>query len=280
MEKDKAWRCGRGCLMFPEEEDWKMNSVFAANQLRLIGSDQDNPYKKRAFLLAANTVEGLGERLGSYFPDKFNQINGIGESIAQVLKDLFFNGISVRAEVARLDLEKRGLIKHKKSGDIIRRPLIDAKSLILPLLDGIQLFDGVLKTEVAGSIRREMPYVADADILVATNDARARRLVCEWLYESGKNAIAGDEQASAIFDNDFQVDIHFCTNAEYGCHLLHFTGSKEHNIKMRGIAKSRGLKLNQRNIEIVERGKVIFFKTEEDVFSFLDMEYILPKERF
>ncbi|MBF0554304.1 MAG: hypothetical protein HQK96_07035, partial [Nitrospirae bacterium] len=44
---------------------------------------------------------------------------------------------------------------------------------------------------------------------------------------------------------------------------LHFTGSKEHNIKMRGIAKSRGLKLNQRNIEIVERGKVIFFKTWE-----------------
>lgn len=261
------------------EEDWVMNARIAAQSLRTLAFSEINQYKKKAFLGAAESIEALGERVGEFFPDKFEQIKGVGKSTAMILKDLFDKGMNTRIEVARIELDKNNMIKHKKSGDVIRRPVEDVKDLLGRVISGLKIFNGVERVEVAGSIRRGKKFIADADLLIVVNDAKDREKIGKFFSEKGENGSYGPEQASTVLENDFQIDVNFCTTQEFGCHLLHSTGSKEHNIKMRGLAKSNGYKLNQRCVENIETGEKVFMKNEEDVFTFLGVDYVKPENR-
>lgn len=262
-----------------QKEDWKVNAQLAARHLRTIGGYEDNQFKRMAFFHAAEKIEELGERLGSYFPDKFQNIEGVGKSIAQVLKDLFTSGTSVRAEVARVELEKKGMIKHKKGGDVIRRPVETVMPMLDRLWDGMMAIEGIKNVVMAGSIRRDMPFVADADFVVVAENMEARAVAGKWLTEKGENGSQGLEQSSAVFEGDFQIDLNFCEEKEFGCQLLHSTGSKEHNIKMRAIAKAKGYKLNQSCVENVATGEKHYFKDERAVFEFLGIPYVTPGKR-
>jgi DNA polymerase (family 10) len=129
--------------------------------------------------------------------------------------------------------------------------------------------------DVAGSYRRGKSTVGDIDIITTLSPS----LVNPRLRGIGEEVIDEGERRSSIRCQGQRVDIRFSSPEEYGSMLLYLTGSKDFNIRLREIALSRGLKLNEYGIEDKKEGKMHTFSQEEDIFSFLAMDYIPPELR-
>jgi DNA polymerase (family 10) len=128
---------------------------------------------------------------------------------------------------------------------------------------------------VAGSYRRGKSTIGDIDIVTMLPPSTVNpllRSVSEEMIDEG-------ERRSSVRCQGQRVDIRFTHPDEYGSMLLYLTGSKDFNIRLREMALSRGLKLNEYGIEDKKEGKIHTFPREEDIFSFLDMEYIPPELR-
>jgi DNA polymerase (family 10) len=129
--------------------------------------------------------------------------------------------------------------------------------------------------DVAGSYRRGKSTIGDID-LVTTLPPPA---VNSQLREVADEMIDEGERRTSIRCQGQRVDIRFTRPEEYGSMLLYLTGSKNFNIRLREIALSRGMKLNEYGIEDKKEGKLNTFPKEEDIFSFLGMDYIPPELR-
>jgi DNA polymerase (family X) len=130
---------------------------------------------------------------------------------------------------------------------------------------------------VAGSYRRCRETVGDLDIVVA---APPRAGIIERFvgYEDVAQVLArGSTRSSVVLKNGMQVDLRVVSEANYGAALMYFTGSKAHNIVLRGIAAGRGLKLNEYGL--FEGTHRIAAKTEEEIYRRLDLPYIEPELR-
>lgn len=129
----------------------------------------------------------------------------------------------------------------------------------------------------AGSYRRGKETVGDLDFLVVTRSGDA---VMDHLaaFEGAASIIArGDTKMSLRLTSGVQVDLRTVPAESFGAALQYFTGSKEHNVILRGRAKSRGLKINEYG---VFRGEEqIAGRTEEEVYGTLDLPCFPPELR-
>ena len=155
---------------------------------------------------------------------------------------------------------------------------------------------------LCGSFRRNKPYSHDIDILITHKNIKKIEQCKKYLSEILKllnNFIVGDLiinyknhfQGYACFKNilkknyktDFnlnsiiRVDIIVVPEESFFTGLLHFTGSGSFNKKMRNIAKSRNMKLNE--YSLTKNNKKIKIKSEIDIFKHLNMDYVKPDER-
>ncbi|MCX8081797.1 MAG: DNA polymerase/3'-5' exonuclease PolX [bacterium] len=130
----------------------------------------------------------------------------------------------------------------------------------------------------AGSLRRMKETIGDIDIL-ATGD-RTEDIIERFVRQPYVKEILakGDTKASVRTSfEDMQVDLRVVEKDCWGAALLYFTGSKAHNIKLRGLAKDKGLKINEYG---VFRGtKKVAGKTEEEVYNKLGLKWIPPEIR-
>src|SRR5690625_2832499 len=97
-----------------------------------------------------------------------------------------------------------------------------------------------------------------------------------------KDVIAsGDTKVSVTLADQFEVNVDFrlVEMDEFFTTLHHFTGSKEHNVKMRQLAKQRGEKINEYGIEVEKTGEVLHFDSEKAFFNHFDIHYIPPEIR-
>ncbi len=130
---------------------------------------------------------------------------------------------------------------------------------------------------VAGSYRRRRDTVGDLDVLVTAKDGAAvgNRLVT---YENVAQVVAhGPTRTTVILRSGLQVDVRAVPEESYGAALLYFTGSKAHNIALRGLANQHGWKLNEYGLFSGRRR--IAGATEEDVYEKLGLPYIEPELR-
>ena len=130
---------------------------------------------------------------------------------------------------------------------------------------------------VAGSYRRRRDTVGDLDVLVtAKNGAAVGDRLVE--YENVAQVIAhGPTRTTVMLRSGLQVDVRAVPEESYGAALLYFTGSKAHNIALRGLANHRGWKLNEYGLFSGKRR--IAGATEEDVYQKLGLGYIAPELR-
>ena len=135
----------------------------------------------------------------------------------------------------------------------------------------------VIRIEIAGSLRRRKETVHDADILVSTNYPKPMSdHFCS--YPKIATVLArGDTKSSAILKSGLQVDLRTVTDKEFPYALHHFTGSKEHNVAIRTLAKRRGLKVSEYGI--FKGKKLIPCQDEADIFKTLKLSYIPPEIR-
>lgn len=133
----------------------------------------------------------------------------------------------------------------------------------------------------AGSIRRMRETVKDLDFIIATEDPESvREALLTW--PNIKEIIgAGDTKVSLSFElgYDISADFRLVKPKEFITTLHHFTGSKDHNVRMRQLAKERGEKISEYGVENVETGKMLTFESEEEFFKHFGLPFIPPEIR-
>jgi DNA polymerase (family 10) len=130
---------------------------------------------------------------------------------------------------------------------------------------------------VAGSYRRRRDTVGDLDVLVTATDGAAvgDKLVA---YENVAQVLAhGPTRTTVVLRSGLQVDVRAVPEESYGAALLYFTGSKAHNIALRGLANARGWKLNEYGLFAGRRR--IAGATEAEVYRKLGLAFIPPELR-
>lgn len=138
----------------------------------------------------------------------------------------------------------------------------------------------VERYDVAGSARRLKETSRDIDYIAIVKDIESftERFTAQDFV---KDIVAsGVKKLSVVIMNDMEeinVDIRFVTEEEYASTLHHFTGSKDHNVKMRQIAKEQDEKISEYGVE--SNGEVVTFDSEEDFYRHFNLDFIPPEMR-
>jgi len=131
--------------------------------------------------------------------------------------------------------------------------------------------------EVCGSIRRRKEIVKDIDILVGSKEKEKVSSAFVRLPEVAEALLTGDTKTSCRLRSGIETDLRVVSEEAFPYALMYFTGSKEHNVLLRGIAKGRGWKLNEYGL--FEGERLIRCKTEEEIYKALGLTYIPPELR-
>ncbi len=133
------------------------------------------------------------------------------------------------------------------------------------------------RVAVAGSYRRRRDTVGDLDVLVTAKNGAAvgDRLV---RYENVAEVVAhGPTRTTVMLRSGLQVDVRAVPEQSYVAALLYFTGSKAHNITLRGLANEHHWKLNEYGLFSGKRR--IAGATEEEIYDKLGLAFIAPELR-
>jgi DNA polymerase (family X) len=156
---------------------------------------------------------------------------------------------------------------------------------MLPIAEQIETklseMEGVSRFSRAGSLRRMRETIKDLDFIIATESPE---IVKQQLLEipNIKEIVgAGDTKVSIVFELDYDVSVDFrlVKPQEFTTTLHHFTGSKDHNVRMRQLAKERGEKISEYGVENIETGEMRTFTSEEEFFKHFDLPFIPPELR-
>ncbi|MFH1798090.1 MAG: DNA polymerase/3'-5' exonuclease PolX [Candidatus Omnitrophota bacterium] len=138
------------------------------------------------------------------------------------------------------------------------------------------------KIETAGSFRRGAETIGDIDILATTDNAGAAMYYFVNYPEAREIIAKGLAKSSISVKEGPQIDLRIADDVSYGAALVYFTGSKQHNIKIRAFAKNKGYKVNEYGVFSTGasgKEKMIAGLREEDVYKSLGMEWIPPELR-
>ncbi|CAN5613188.1 DNA polymerase/3'-5' exonuclease PolX [soil metagenome] len=182
-------------------------------------------------------------------------------------------GLSARTE--QNILEGIGRIERRSTRLLIH----DADALVARLVDRLRDVRGVHRIEPAGSLRRRRSTIGDLDVLAAVDDPAAVIAALDGMPEVEKIISAGMDKSSIILRDGPRVDLMVCPPETWGTHLVHFTGSKDHNITLRGMALDRGWSLSEKGFKVLETGQLLLDAEEVDVYERLGLPWIAPEMR-
>jgi DNA polymerase (family 10) len=174
---------------------------------------------------------------------------------------------NVLAGIARIEQRSTRLLLH------------DADDLVSGLIARLRDTPGVVQLEAAGSLRRRRATIGDLDLLAAVDDPAAVISALDALPDVDHVVSAGTDKSSIVLRDGPQVDLMVCTPAAWGTHLVHFTGSRDHNVALRGRALARGWSLSEKGFKAVDSGELQLVATEEEVYARLDMAWVPPELR-
>ena len=161
----------------------------------------------------------------------------------------------------------------------------DARSVVQKILPGLEGLPEVERVEAAGSFRRGMETVGDLDFLVASSNPAP---IMDWF--TSMDGIAevtahGDTKSSIRLEGGMQADLRVVPSEQFYFALHHFTGSKDHNVRMRQKALSLGLSLSEWGLRPEEekdssrKAGPVEANSEEDIFKALGLQYVPPSLR-
>ncbi|RFU65940.1 DNA polymerase/3'-5' exonuclease PolX [Peribacillus glennii] len=222
------------------------------------------------------------------------QLQGLGgKKIAKLHKELHINDINE----LKLACEE-GRVRHlagfgKKTEEKILAAINEAGSrpdrlplaFMLPIADDIEArlgnMEHIIRYSRAGSIRRMKETIKDLDFIISTGNPEAVKEQLLSLPEIKQVIAAGDTKVSLAlgYDYDVSVDFRIVQDNEFITTLHHFTGSKDHNVRMRQLAKDKGEKISEYGVEVTETGEVLSFDSEEDFFAHFGLPFIPPEVR-
>lgn len=138
----------------------------------------------------------------------------------------------------------------------------------------------------AGSLRRGKETIGDLDLLVTMRPGHDKQKDVDEVaahilkYPGLQRELAhGENKVSLLLESGMQVDVRLLDKESFGAALLYFTGSKEHNVALRGRANDMGWTLNEYALTTLKGGKVVARRTEEEIYAKLKLDYIEPELR-
>jgi len=145
---------------------------------------------------------------------------------------------------------------------------------------------GVDSVTPAGSLRRGKETVGDLDLLVTLADGHTSQKHVDALAKHvlefpgiDQTLAHGENKVSFTLKDGLQVDVRLLEKENFGAALLYFTGSKEHNVTLRGRANDMGYTLNEYALATLKAEKRVAGRTEEEIYSKLRLDFIPPELR-
>lgn len=233
------------------------------------------------------------EKLAKGFPKGFHEVaevQGMGPKTALLL----YNKLKIDSIDKLEKAAKAGKLRDipgmgtKKEQNILRGIELKKKSHGRFLLDDatahaeliveeIKKIPEVKKILPCGSLRRGQETIGDIDILVVA--AKSKKIMDTFTTLAAvKDVLAkGETKSSAILRNGMQADLRVVPEKSFGSAAHYFTGCKAHNIHIRQMAQKKGWKVSEYGI--FKGNKQIGGKTEEEMFSKFNLQYIPPELR-
>jgi DNA polymerase (family 10) len=180
----------------------------------------------------------------------------------------------------------RGIEAVRSRGERVLLPV--AHQAAEEILSSLKKNATVRTGEIAGSLRRRRETIGDIDLVLSAAEKDRPRLMDTFVALPQVDTIIarGETKSSVRLKAGIQCDLRIVSLGEYPFALNYFTGSKDHNVELRGRARKRGLSLNEygfSKLDSVEtRGKtkrVVRCRGEEDIYAALDLAYIPPELR-
>ncbi|MFA6305658.1 MAG: DNA polymerase/3'-5' exonuclease PolX [Candidatus Gracilibacteria bacterium] len=141
--------------------------------------------------------------------------------------------------------------------------------------------EDIKRIEYAGSLRRRQETIGDIDILVTVKNPKKSGDAVMKHFANYREILTiisqGDTKSSVILGSGIQVDLRVVADESFGAALHYFTGNKDHNIKIRDLAKRKGLKISEYGV--FKNEKMIAGQKEEDIFKSVGLPYIIPELR-
>lgn len=218
-------------------------------------------------------VNSIDELIKAIDTGTLKGLKGVGDKKLEAIKQ----GIEIRAQAAQ------------------RMGIAEALPVAEQLLAQIRALKPVKQAEIAGSLRRRRVTIGDVDIVCAVQDgAKGPEVTGAFVKFAEVSKILGEgpTKASIVTAGGLQVDLRVVPVENFGATLLYFTGSKDHNVRIRGLAQDKEMTLNEwglYKLDAYEKAKKktgeapelkpIASKSEEEIYKKLGMAFIEPEIR-
>ena len=233
----------------------RLRSEIPAGVLELVAVPGLGPKRARAAFQALG-VASLDDLEKAAASGRLAEVPGFGEKTARTI---LANLERVRAYTGRwLAAEARPL----------------AERLLAALRDD----PDVIRAETAGGLRRAMETVHDIDLVAASADAAAVFERFAELPAVAALTARGDTKATVRLAGGIPADLRVVEPDAFPFALQYFTGSQAHNTRLRGLARRRGLKLNEYAL-LRKDGTPVECADEAAVYRALGLEWIPPEIR-
>jgi DNA polymerase (family 10) len=220
-------------------------------------------------------VPGLGPRTAGelWRQAKISSLDQLEDAATKgMLREL--KGMTAKTEQRIL-----GALQELRKRPPKRIRLGQAEEAVQRVTRSLTALPGVRSVTAAGSWRRRRETIADLDFLVETKDAAAvidGAANLPWVAR----ASAGSNRATLQMTHGPQVDLMTMPPGSAGTYLVHFTGSAEHNVRLREMARDQGWSLSEKGFTSLDDPKEVrTFATEQEVYEFLGLPFIDPALR-
>lgn len=140
--------------------------------------------------------------------------------------------------------------------------------------------DQIIRFEVGGSFRRAEETCKDLDFIISTDQPKEVKAQLLEIEQIDEIIAAGETKVSIVLKRDdayIAVDFRLVDDLAFASTLHHFTGSKDHNVRMRQLAKERGESISEYGVET--KDGLFQPKTEQELFARYDLPFIPPELR-